>query len=334
MAKIPEVAAYTDLTRSLVSGGLRLMHQGKVRVTYALSDPTFLLQVATDRISCYDIILPSLIPRKGAVLTAMTVFWLTKILGSYRNHLVAYGPQVDPYLPSQLRGHADLHSRGLVVKKLQMLPVECVVRGYLTGSGWKDYKKTGKVCGHKLPDGLHDGSKLPEPIFTPATKAQSGHDENISAFDVRREYGYVFERTSLEVYALCAKWAISRGVIVADTKLEFGVRCEIADEVVTPDSSRFWDRSAWQASSEHEKSPTGMDKQYVRDYLTFIKTPFGCSFDKLDPENPEHLDWVSNSVSLPEGVVAQTSVIYQEAVERIMDEPLENFQIGHMGLAF
>jgi phosphoribosylaminoimidazole-succinocarboxamide synthase len=311
MAKLPSVVAESALSRFLQSQGLKRVSQGKVRDTYALGDPTILLQVATDRISAFDFVLPAFVPGKGKVLTEMTVFWLKFFGKSYKHHLVAAGSDLDKYLPSKLRGLDDLLVRGLIVEKLDMLPIECVARGYLTGSGWKDYQETGQVCGHILPLGLRDGDRLKVPIFTPATKATTGHDENIDAVGVRKHFGAQCEKLTLELYQLGATYALGRGIIIADTKLEFGRNGVLADEVLTPDSSRFWDKSDYDASRVEGRSPVSRDKQFVRNYLLGLETPFGCQFDKLNPKNREHVNWVDQLV-LPDDVLSETSRIYQE----------------------
>lgn len=311
MAKLPSVVAETRLSRFLQGQGLKRVSQGKVRDTYALGDPTLLLQVATDRISAFDFVLPALVPDKGNVLTEMTVFWLKFFGKSYKHHLVASGSDIDKYLPSQLRGLEELWARGLIVEKLDMLPVECVARGHLTGSGWKNYQGTGQVCGHVLPPGLRDGDRLPKPIFTPASKAATGHDENINAVWVRESYGPQWEKLTLELYQLGAIYARGRQIIIADTKFEFGRKGVLADEVLTPDSSRFWDVNDYEASRAEGRSPVSRDKQFVRNYLLGLETPFGSKFNQLDPENPEHVAWVHQLV-LPDEVLSKTSGIYKD----------------------
>ena len=268
---------------------------GKVREIYALDDERLLL-VASDRISTFDVVLPTEIPDKGRVLTGLSGFWFARTKKIVPNHLLA------------LRDDG----RSTECKRLEMLPIECVVRGYITGSGWKDYHATGEVCGYLLPEGLRESDRLPEPIFTPATKAQTGHDENITADTaaelVGRERFEEVERISLELYAFASAHAEARGVILADTKFEFGVdnsgTLVLGDEALTPDSSRFWPVG--------EYSPGGpqpsFDKQFVRDYCESL------GWDKTDP-GPE----------LPEHVVAGTRARYAEAFERLTGVEFDDY---------
>ncbi len=260
---------------------------GKVRELYRLDDERLLL-VASDRISTFDVVLPTEIPDKGRVLTGLSGFWFARTSSLVPNHLLA------------LRDDG----RSTECRRLEMLPIECVVRGYLAGSGWKDYLATGEVCGHKLPGGLVESDRLPEPIFTPATKAQTGHDENIdraaaSALVGEERFDEV-ERLSLELYRHASEHAAARGIILADTKLEFGVdeqgRLVLADEAFTPDSSRFWPADEYVPG----KPQPSFDKQFVRDYCESL------GWDKTYP-GPE----------LPEGVVAGTRSRYVEAFERL-----------------
>jgi phosphoribosylaminoimidazole-succinocarboxamide synthase len=260
---------------------------GKVRELYAL-DQERLLLVASDRISTFDVVLPTPIPDKGRVLTGLSAFWFARTRGLVPNHLLALRED----------------GRSTECRRLQMLPIECVVRGFLSGSGWKDYRTTGEVCGHRLPDGLTESERLPEPIFTPATKAQTGHDENIdrarAAELVGAERFAQVERLSLELYAAAAEHAQTRGIILADTKLEFGVdgegRLVLADEAFTPDSSRFWPADEYAPG----RPQPSFDKQFVRDYCESL------GWDKTAP-GPE----------LPDDVVAGTRARYVEAFERL-----------------
>jgi len=255
--------------------GVRLKARGKVRDIYDLGDS--LLIVATDRLSAFDYVLPNPIPDKGKVLQQISEFWFRRFEHLVPNHLIAVDPAT---FPDPLPRYADrLAGRAALVRKLEMMPVECVARGYLAGSGWNEYKQSRTVCGIALPDGLVESSELPEPIFTPATKATDGHDENIPYEVVERLVGRgraaeLRDRT-LEVYRAGAEYARSRGILIADTKFEFGVdgdRLVLADEVLTPDSSRFWPASDY----EPGRSQPSFDKQYVRDWLESIgwnKTP-------------------------------------------------------------
>jgi phosphoribosylaminoimidazole-succinocarboxamide synthase len=260
---------------------------GKVRELYALDDDRLLL-VASDRISTFDVILPTEIPDKGRVLTGLSGFWFARTREQVPNHLLA------------LRDDG----RSTECLRLRMLPIECVVRGYLSGSGWKDYVATGAVCGHDLPDGLLESQQLPQPIFTPATKAETGHDENIdraaAAALVGEERYAEVEHTALELYGFVSAYARERGIILADTKLEFGLdvdgRLILGDEAFTPDSSRFWPADAYAAGG----TPPSFDKQFVRDYCESL------GWDKTAP-GPE----------LPDEVVSGTRARYVEAFEQL-----------------
>ncbi|HEY8900321.1 MAG TPA: phosphoribosylaminoimidazolesuccinocarboxamide synthase [Chthoniobacterales bacterium] len=283
---------------SLELPGIPKLRSGKVREVFDLGDS--LLLVATDRISAFDCILPNAIPRKGEVLTRTANFWFEK-LDFIPNHLVEH-----PFgwLPEKLKPFAEpLAGRSMIVQKAIPLPVECVVRGYLAGSGWKDYEASGGICGHELPPGLRQAERLPEPIFTPSTKAQTGHDENISWKDCRRILGdEVAQRVkewSLELYEHGRAFAAQRGIIIADTKFEFGMIGDdlvLIDECLTPDSSRFWPADQYEIGM----SPPSFDKQFVRDYLDSL------TWNKKPPA-PE----------LPADVVAKTSEKYIEAYTQL-----------------
>jgi phosphoribosylaminoimidazole-succinocarboxamide synthase len=273
------------------------LHRGKVRDIYAIGDAHMLI-VTTDRLSAFDVILPRPIPGKGAVLTAVTEFWMKRFAHILPNHL-APDIRLEQYLTADEL--AQCAGRAAVVKKLKALPVEAVVRGYLIGSGWKDYRKTGAVCGIALPPGLQLAQQLPQPIFTPADKAPVGqHDENITFAAVEQRLGAKLAAemrdTSLRLYAEAADYARTRGIIIADTKFEFGVdaagRLHLIDEVLTPDSSRFWPAHGYRVGI----SPPSFDKQYVRDYL-------------------ETLDWnkAAPGPVLPDAVVERTAATYREA---------------------
>jgi phosphoribosylaminoimidazole-succinocarboxamide synthase len=260
---------------------------GKVREIYALDDERLLL-VASDRISTFDVVLPTEIPDKGRVLTGLSAYWFARTRDIVDNHLLA------------LRDDG----RSSECRRLEMLPIECVVRGYLTGSGWKDYRATGEVCGHALPEGLRESDRLPEPIFTPATKAQAGHDENITREQAAEIVGRgrleEVERVSLALYRFGAAHAEARGIILADTKFELGLDGDgtlvLADEALTPDSSRFWPADQY----EPGRAQASFDKQFVRDYCESV------GWDKTDP-GPE----------LPGDVVVGTRARYVEAFERL-----------------
>jgi phosphoribosylaminoimidazole-succinocarboxamide synthase len=289
---VPEVAA--DLS------GLALHSRGKVRDMYDLGDR--LVMVASDRISAYDVVLPPAIPDKGKVLTALSVFWFERTGGVVRNHLVSTD------VPAGVEG------RGLVVEKVEIFPVECVVRGYLSGSGWREYERDGAVCGIELPPGLRESERLPEPLFTPATKAELGaHDENIDfdhAAEIVGDRGVMEElrRLSIEIYEFAAAHAEQRGIVLADTKFEFGRSADgeivLADEVLTPDSSRFWPADRYAPG----RAQPSFDKQYVRDWLD------ASGWDHTPP-GPE----------LPEEVVSNTRAKYVEAYERLAGQPFERW---------
>jgi phosphoribosylaminoimidazole-succinocarboxamide synthase len=284
------VSALNDLPR---------LASGKVREIYDLGDE--LLIVASDRVSTYDVVHPTAIPDKGKVLTGVSAFWFERTADIVPNHVIS----VTDGVPAEARG------RGMVVRKLEMLPIEAVVRGYLSGSGWKDYQQTGGVCGIGLPAGLRESDRLPEPIFTPATKAQEGHDENIDFEGAARLIGdhALAERVrqiSIAVYEAAANHARERGIILADTKFEFGLdengTLTLGDEVCTPDSSRFWPADQY----EPGRGQPSFDKQFVRDWAS------STGWDRTPP-----------APAIPDEVVARTRAKYLEAYERITSEPFE-----------
>ena len=268
---------------------------GKVRELYALDDARLLL-TASDRISTFDVVLPTEIPDKGRVLTGLSGFWFARTRDIVPNHLLAIRPD----------------GRSLECRRLEMLPIECVVRGYLSGSGWKDYRASGAVCGHRLPEGLTESDRLPEPIFTPATKATTGHDENITreqaAELVGAERFAEAERVLLALYEFGAGYAAQRGILLADTKFELGTDTEgrlvLGDEAMTPDSSRFWPADEYRAGGPQPS----FDKQFVRDYCETL------GWDKTEP-GPE----------LPADVVAGTRARYIEAFERVTGIPFDDY---------
>lgn len=285
---------------------LKLVRRGKVRDVYAV-DKDRLLIVATDRISAFDSVSPTPIARKGEVLTALSRFWFARLGQIVPNHLLT--TNIDE-MPDAIRGHAgELRGRSMLVRRTEVFPVECVVRGYLSGSGWKDYLRTGQVCGHQLPANLRDSEQLAAPIFTPATKAETGHDENISeqqmASIVGGEVTDFLRDVSLRLYQEASEYARSRGIIVADTKFEFGRdregRIILIDEVLTPDSSRFWPVESYEVG----KSQASFDKQFVRDYLERI------NWDKQPP-----------APTLPPEVAAATTARYLDAYELLVGESL------------
>ncbi|MES2636127.1 MAG: phosphoribosylaminoimidazolesuccinocarboxamide synthase [Pseudomonadota bacterium] len=289
---------------------LTLTHQGKVRDIYAINDDAMLL-VSTDRLSAFDVILPTGIPNKGAMLTQMANFWFAKLKHIVPNHLTGIDPLsvVDGAEDKSQLGEGKL-SRAVVVKKLRPLPIEAIVRGYLVGSGWKEYKAKGTVCGIHLPAGLQEASKLPAPIFTPSSKAAVGeHDENISlqacADLIGHDMAEKVAKVAIQLYSEAAEYALTRGIIIADTKFEFGLGNQgvlhVMDEVLTPDSSRFWPLAQYQVGS----NPPSYDKQFVRDWLESIH------WNKTPP-----------APALPEDVAKKTSEKYLEAYEKLTGQKL------------
>lgn len=326
MTKIPNGFAEDSLSLAIQNAGLPLISRGKVRDAYEIGIPSLRLIVASDRISIDDVVLPAFIPGKGRVLTIVSNFFMESVLSDFDNHLVATGKRIDEYLPVALRNNADLQSRGVIVQVLEMLPFEFIVRGYLTGSGLKAYNKTGEVCGHKLPAGLHDGSRLPEPIFTPTTKAVDGHDEHVPSARVRELYGDEPENLALELYRLSAAFAEKHGIILADTKYELGLDGDnlvLGDEADTPDSSRFWLRRAWEEAVQQKKSPSGYDKQPVREWGKTAETPFSkdgipiVGIGNLNLKDPDHINFVHNMV-IPEEVIRSCSERYEKLAEMLL----------------
>lgn len=285
--------------------GVDFFRRGKVRDVYSIDDS--LLIVATDRISAFDVVLPSAIPYKGAVLTGLSLFWFDLLKDVVRNHLIT--TDVADYPDGLHRYRDQIEGRSMLVARAEVFPIECVARGYLAGSGWKEYQQSGEVCGVKLPVGLTESDPLPEPIFTPATKAEQGHDINISEREMADIVGTEATRRlkelTLKIYEVASGHARARGIIIADTKFEFGVKdgeIILVDEVLTPDSSRFWPSAAYSPGRPQQS----FDKQYVRDYLETL------DWDKRPP-GPE----------LPREVVERTSEKYLEAYRVLTDrEPL------------
>jgi phosphoribosylaminoimidazole-succinocarboxamide synthase len=291
------------LTTSLHS--LPLLARGKVRDNYAVGEDR-LLMVATDRISAFDVVLGEPIPGKGALLTRMALFWFDKLAGIVPNHLTGQAPEsvVQPDEAAQVRG------RAMLVKRLKPLPIEAVVRGYLAGSGWKEYQASRSVCGVALPAGLKNASRLPEPIFTPATKAEAGeHDENISfdaaAAAIGADLAGRVRDASIALYRRAAEYAATRGILIADTKFEFGLDADgtltLMDEVLTPDSSRYWPVEGYVEGA----NPPSYDKQFVRDWLESVRVD-GQPWNKRAP-----------APSMPADVAERTAAKYREAVERL-----------------
>lgn len=274
--------------------GVKFLRSGKVRDIYEVDD--YLLIIATDRVSAFDVVLPNGIPGKGKVLTQISLFWFNQVKDLVENHIVS--SNVDEF-PAPLKKYKDiLEGRSMLVKKAKPLPVECIVRGYITGSGWKDYQKTGSICGIKLPEGLIESQKLPEPIYTPSTKAEEGHDINISFQETIKilgeETANKVKELTLAIYKRASEIAEKKGIIIADTKMEFGLydgKLILIDELLTPDSSRFWSKKDYKPG----KSQDSYDKQIVRDYLISIK------WDKKPP-----------APVLPNEIVQKTAERYEE----------------------
>ncbi|HET7202569.1 MAG TPA: phosphoribosylaminoimidazolesuccinocarboxamide synthase [Steroidobacteraceae bacterium] len=304
---MPSGAASPPMHESHVQGLTRI-HQGKVRDIYEIpNDPRHMLIVTTDRLSAFDVVLPDPIPGKGRVLTSISNFWFARTGHIVPNHLAAPDQRDLARIVPSASDRAMLADRTMVVRKLEALPVEAVVRGYLIGSGWKDYQSTGEICGLRLPAGLRMADRLPEPIFTPSTKAPKGHhDENIGFDEIARLIGAALagkvRDTAIALYRYAAEHALARGIIIADTKFEFGIDAEhdgrltLIDEALTPDSSRFWPVDTYAPGT----SPPSFDKQFVRDYL-------------------ETLDWnkTAPGPTLPAEVIRRTSEKYEEALRRL-----------------
>ena len=283
--------------------GLKLIARGKVRDIYDLGE--HLLIVATDRLSAFDVILPTPIPDKGRVLTQLSLFWFEKLASICPHHVISATDFSGPLVNYR----SELQGRSMIVRRTKPLPIECVARGYISGSGWKDYRATGKICGIPLPVGLKESDRLPEPIFTPATKETTGHDENISfeetASRIGQELAGRLRDITLEVYKRASEYAAERGIIIADTKLEFGMdggELIWIDEALTPDSSRFWPADSYAPG----KAQPSFDKQFVRDYL-------------------ERIGWAKQppAPALPPDVVNGTRAKYREAYERLTGHPLD-----------
>jgi len=290
-----------DVVLKTELSGVKFLNRGKVRDIYDLGKE--LLIISTDRLSAFDVVLPNGIPEKGRILTAMSVYWFKIMQDIIPNHLIA--SDINDF-PNQLKQHSSLiEGRSMLVKKAKPLPVECIVRGYLSGSGWKEYKEKGSICGILLPKGLLEGSELPEAIFTPSTKADAEHDENITFEEMKKIVGAQLAEElrakSLAIYKKAKELARKKGIIIADTKFEFGLdennKLILIDEILTPDSSRFWPAADYKPGAMKDVS---LDKQFVRDYLISI------NWDKKPP-----------APNLPQDVIAKTAERYKEALKRL-----------------
>jgi phosphoribosylaminoimidazole-succinocarboxamide synthase len=327
MAKlIPENVDYRDFISLMVSSGLEFVHSGKVRITFRIPGTSLLALFATDRISIFDIVLNRLVRYKGEILTALTIFWYKLFLDQIGHHFVAFGAGIDEYLPEKLRGSSDLQKRMIIVHEAEPLTVEVIPRGFLTGSGWADYQATGMVSGNVLPPGLHDGSQLPGVIITHSTKAPMGeHDVNIDYPTFCREIGdpniaaKVIDLSRF-IYEKAFRYSKERNVIIADTKFEFGYnvvtrKLMLIDEILTPDSSRFWDHLLWLKAQEEKKSPESLDKQPARNWGSKVGIK----------QNP--------SIIPPDSVVEGTTERYLDAVYRLTGQTLFEFQAEVMDIA-
>jgi len=302
---MPQLTTHPEVVHETNLPGLKFVRRGKVRDIYDLGE--HLLIVATDRLSAFDVILPQPIPYKGKVLTQISNFWFGLMEEVIPNHLVK--TDFDQFPPECWPHRGQLEGRSIVVKKAKPLPVECIVRGYLSGSGWNEYRESGSVCGIMLPGGLIESSRLPEPIFTPSTKADVGHDENITfertASMVGKEVAYKIRGAALSIYRQSCRIAEERGIIIADTKMEFGWFGDsliLIDELLTPDSSRFWPKASYKPGRAQES----FDKQYVRDYLLSI------NFNKRPP-----------APMLPPEIIQRTSELYREALRKLTGKEVE-----------
>ena len=283
---------------------LKLFKKGKVRDVYDLDDK--ILIIATDRISCFDVVLPTAIPEKGKILTQVSLFWFEHLKDVVDNHIISCS--VNDLPESLAPFKSDLEGRFVITKKCEVVPFECVVRGYISGSGWKEYKQSQSICGIKLPEGMVESQKLPEPIFTPATKAEEGHDENVDfnymASKVGKELSQKLRDISITLYKRAAEFADQKGIIIADTKFEFGLldgKIVLVDEILTPDSSRFWPKESYKPGG----AQMSFDKQFVRDYLETL------DWDKTPP-GPD----------LPQEIVEKTKAKYEEALKLLANKSI------------
>ena len=321
MAKIPQDLILPELPF------MDKIHEGKVRATYSIPGNAQLLQWASDRISIFNFILNGTVSQKGEILTALTVFWQKTILKNFPSHLLVYGKNVvNQISPGNIQSEAMsnwLMRSSLIIKRLDLLPIEAIVRGCLTGSGWKDYQKSGRCYNHVLPPDLWDGACLPYPIFTPTEK--SDDDPPIHHDVVGQRFGAVPERTALQIYMMAQKFALTRGIVLADTKFEMDKVGVLGDEWLTPDSSRCWDLSEWLKCNAEKKSPTSLDKEFTRRWGK------SQGIDKLDPTNPEHIKMVEQ-IGLPEDIAKTTGKIYRYIFWRLTGNKLEFFQKTFMGI--
>ncbi len=332
MLYIPQAVAEDYLSLHVLKHELYRSHQGKVRDTWDLpGHPDKLFIVATKRLSISDFVLGRTVPLKGEILTAVSILGFTNILADIPNHLVAYGPDMDQYLPKALRGLPELQKCAIIVSKKDMLPRECIARAYLTGTGLTSYKETGMVCGHMLPEGLHDGSKLDPVLFTPTTKAKVGHDLHVTAQSVFEEYGEMPSKITLDVFRRMSEFALARGIIVADMKIELALDGTLADEAPSPDSCRFWDLNDYKIAAAQGKSPSGYDKEPVRQagkIAVIDDKPVDISKLKVNLENAKLVGrW-----EVPNNVIGETTERYLTIQHRLSGMSLPEFQQNIMNI--
>jgi phosphoribosylaminoimidazole-succinocarboxamide synthase len=336
MPYLPPNVAETALSEELKHCGLNRIHQGKVRDTYEIpGHPMLLLVVATDRISIFDFVLGALVMGKGEVLTALVVYFLTQVLSMHEHHLVAYGSSIDQYLPASIRRYRQLQVRALVVKRANMMPVECVVRGILTGSAYEKYAAGSRVLwGYTLPDGLHDGSWLDQPMFTPTDRGErTGHDEPMSRDYVHKTYGPGVEVFSIHLFEQIRKHARERGIIFADTKFEFDTTLMICDEIATPDSSRYLDADEYEEARRQRKMAEGYDKQPVRNWGLAASTAEGETVNIKKLKKTEENAIVVGNIPVPPAVLTACTERYFTITGRLAGKGLEQFQKKDMGIA-
>ncbi|MBI2098487.1 MAG: phosphoribosylaminoimidazolesuccinocarboxamide synthase [Candidatus Wildermuthbacteria bacterium] len=334
MAVIPEAVRETETSRRIEAAGLKRVYQGKVRDTYKHPrDPRKLVVVATDRISIFDVVLPTPVPQKGAVLTALTHFWLTCVLANFRHHLLTF-----PFDRAEMVHSALPVKQTLVVWKLPIVPFEMIFRGHIGGSVWVQYQETGMVAGRLLPPDLAKWQQLDFPIFTPSTKAEEGHDANITVqefFENTEGFGERAASALQEAYELAYAYARRMGILILDTKFEIGLRpggqVVIADEVLTPDSSRFTTMEDLEKALKEGRDPVFYDKEPVRNWGRTVDTPAGRGINLLDPKNPEHLAFVA-SLEVPREIMEQTTERYLDIFQRLTGMSLEQYQKERMGL--
>jgi len=331
MAVIPDAVKESDLSLELLKH-LKREKQGKTCDLFALPDyPELILILATDRVSIFNFVLPTLMEGKGELRTAFIVFTLTELLNMYNHHLMGCGPEIDDFIPFPLRFKPELQKRGLVVKRLDIIPVECIVRNYLTGGGWKSYKEKGKVAGFSLPWNLRQGDKLPFSIFHPTEKSET--DDELLPSEVVRKYGEWIKNFSLAINNRLTSFAESCGMILVDLKLEFGCyngKMHIADEVIGFES-RWWGRDDWEIAMKRGELPSHYDKEIYRQWGREVETPWGKGINALDPQNPEHLDFVNHlkvPSDVPELAVKRSHLLFST----LTAYSLRNFQEELMGI--